>query len=191
MLREVSDLSLGSVSDADESSDSLRLQSVSAKTFAGSVNGSWKTYKNELDEDPDAEEVPNKEQDLSVYPEGLSSRGTVRFNTTFEVSPNEDEQLEDTGLPVTWDDCETGDLAVVASHLAAAALPPQQQSADERCADALLLQQSLEAEDMLGLGTLDMRSCTLTRQAAPFAATQRFGLHSSFTTSTQVSPMLW
>ena len=189
MYREVSDLSFGSVSEADELSNSLRLQSVPSRAFANSINSSWKTYTNELDEDPDAEEVANKEiaQDLSVSAEGLSSsRGNLRFNTTFEVNPAVDAQSEDSGLPATWADCDTADLAIVASHLAAAALPPKQQSADDRHADVPFLQMSLEAEDMLGFGTLDMRSCTLIRQAAAFVATQRFGLHSSFTTSVPV-----
>ena len=189
MYREVSDLSFGSISEDEEAVQSTP-QSPSAKVYEGTNDSSWKTYTNELDKDAEVEEMEGDDplQDSADSTEKLAcTRGTVRFNTTFEPSLDEDQPSEQADLPATWAACDMTDLGLVAAHLASAALPVIQQSANgQYAADALMLHSSLEAEDMLGFGTLDLRSCTLNRRAAAFAATQRLGMHASFSHAVQV-----
>lgn len=188
MYREVSDLSFGSTSE-DEDPVKVWPQSGSTKAFEGINDISWKTYTNVLDKDAEVEQIQDNDtlQSADSAGEILHTRGTVRFNTTYEPSQDEDQQSEQTDLPASWAACDMTDLSVVAAHLASAALPPVQQSAnDQSTTDALLLHSPREVEDMLGFGTLDLRSCTLTRRAAAFAATQRLGMHASFSHPVQV-----
>ena len=189
MYREVSDLSFGSISE-DEDPVEASPQSGSVKAYEGTNDSSWKTYTNDLDTDVEVGQLEGDDvlQDSADSAGELSrTRGTLRFNTTFEPSQDEDLQSEQAELPASWAACDMTDLAVVAAHLASAALPPVQQSAhDQYATDALLLQSPLVAEDMLGFGTLDLRSCTLIRRAAAFATTQRLGMHASFSHSVQV-----
>lgn len=188
MYREVSDLSFGRISE--EEAVQSTPQSPSAKLYEGINDSSWKTYINELDKDAEVEEMEGDDmvQDSAVSTGKLAgTRGMVRFNTTFEPALDEDQQSEQTDLPASWAACDMTDLALVAAHLASAALPLIQQSASvQYAADALMLHSSLEADDMLGFGTLDLRSCTLNRRAAAFAATQRLGMHASFSHAVQV-----
>ena len=187
MYREVSDLSFGS---EDEDPVEAPPRSGSAKAREGSNDSSWKTYTNHLDRDAEVEQLEDDDmlQDSADSAGDLPrTLGTVRFNATFEPSQDQDQQSEPADLPASWADCDMTDLAVVAAHLASAALPPVQQSAsDQHATDALLLHSPLEAEDMLGFGTIDLRSCTLTKRAAAFAATQRLGMHASFSHPVQV-----
>lgn len=189
MYREVSDLSFGSISE-DEDPVKATLQPCSAQAYEGTDDRSWKTYTNELDKDAEAEDMEDDDplQDSADSTEKLAcTRGTVRFNTTFEPSLDGDQLSEQADLPATWAACDMTDLTLVAAHLASAAVPLIQQSANgQYAADALMLHSSLEAEDMLGFGTLDLRSCTLNRRAAAFAATQRLGMHASFSHAVQV-----
>lgn len=189
MYREVSDLSFGSISEDDDPVEAPP-QSRSVKAYEGTNDSSWKTYTNDLGKDAEVEQLEGDDmlQDSTDSAGELSlTRGTVRFNTIFEPSQDEDQQSEQADLPASWAACDMTDLAVVAAHLASAALPPVQQSAhDQNAADALLLHSPLQAEDMLGFGTLDLRSCTLTQRAAAFAATQRPGMHASFSHPIQV-----
>lgn len=184
MFREVSDLSFGSSSegpqDGEDPHEALPPLGLS-EAYQGGRDSSWRTYTNDLDLEADDEglEAADLVQDSAVSSGAVL--GMVRFNTTFEPSQDADQQSERLELPATWAASETSDLAVIAAHLAAAALPPvKQSSSDQYAADAVLLPSPLTAEDMLGCGTLDLRSCTLSRRAATFAATQRLGTHASF-----------
>ena len=191
MYREVSDLSFGS---EDEDHVKAPPQFGSAKAREGSNDSLWKTYTNNLDKNAEIEQMDddNTLQDSADSAGELPhTRGTVRFNATFERSQDEDQQSDQAGLPASWAACDMTDLAVVAAHLASAALPPAQQSANDQYAtNTLLLHSPLEAEDMLGFGTLDLRSCTLTRRSAAFATTQRLGMLASFSHPVQVHPRI-
>ena len=189
MYREVSDLSLSSISE-DEDPVKAWPQSGSTKACESIDGNSWKTYTNDLNKGAEVEQTEDDntlQGSVQSVGEIPRTRGTVRFNTTFESSQDEDQQSEQAELPASWAACDMTDLSVVAAHLASAALPPVQQSAnDQSTLDALLLHSPLEADDMLGFGTLDLRSCTMTRRAAAFAATQRLGMHASFSQPVQV-----
>lgn len=186
MYREVSDLSFGSISEGDDPVEA----SPQSEIVEGGHDTSWRTYTNNLDVEADGEDsgADDTVQDSAVSSERLpSTRGMVRFNTAFEADQDEDQQAEQNNLPASWAASEMSNLALIAAHLAAAALPPVQQSSpDQYAADAVLLPSPLTAEDMLGCGTLDLRSCTLNRRAATFAATQRLGTHASFCIPPQV-----
>ena len=194
MLREVSDLSFGSFSEDEEATNQA---SSPAKAYCSSEDGSWTKYTNNLEEredctDPDGE----GEAQVSALSGGQTSgsRAQVRFNTVFEADEQANEEPQDAALPTSWSACDTADLGVVAAHLAAAALPPAQQAAPNSHvavssdpAVLLLLQAPIEAEDMLGFGTLDLRSCTLTRHLLAVAPSPQFRLEASFSRAAQVS----
>ncbi len=197
MLREVSDLSFGSFSEDEEATAASTNQVLSAaKAYCSREDGSWTKYTNNLDEgeectDPDGED----EAQVSALSEGQTSgsRAQVRFNTVFEADEQADEEPQDAALPTTWSACDTADLGVVAAHLAAAALLPAQQAAPNNHvavssdpAALLLLHSPIEAEDMLGFGTLDLRSCTLTRHSPAIAPSPQFRLEASFSRAAQV-----
>jgi len=197
MLREVSDLSFGSFSEDEEATAASTNQAFSPpKAYRSSEDGSWTKYTNNLEEredcsDPDGEDAAQ----ASALSGGKTSgsRAQVRFNTVFEADEQSDEEPQDAVLPTTWSACDTADLGVVAAHLAAAALPPAQQAATNShvavsCDPAalLLLQPPIEAEDMLGFGTLDLRSCTLTRHSPAIAPSPQFRLEASFSRAAQV-----
>lgn len=181
MYREVSDLSFGSGSEGSQEGDNpleASPQLSLSDVYEGERDSSWRTYTNDLDLEADDEDL---EADNLVQDSAASSGavpGMVRFNTTFETSQDTHQQSERLELPATWAASEQSDLAVIAAHLAAAALPPVKQSSSDQY--AVLLPSPLTAEDMLGCGTLDLRSCTLSRRAATFAATQRLGTYASF-----------
>lgn len=195
MLREVSDLSFGSFSEDEEpAAASSCLASLHSKPYRGTHDGSWKTYTNNLEDGAGVADIDTEEQAQESEVSGTelsSSKGQVRFNTVFESDQDRGEQEEELDLPTTWSACDPAELGLIAAHLAAAALPPIQQAANHsRAASqdsaALLMQVPLEAEDMLGFGTLDLRSCTLNRQAPNLTATSRFPIESSFSGAAQV-----
>ena len=190
MYREVSDLSFGSDSEEEHATEPAREQTAAAQAREDNQNTSWKTYTNRLDEEPDGTEPDSGEvveDSASSTERPHSTRATVRFNTVYEASQDDDQQSQDHSSETRWADCDPADLVLFSSHLASAALPPTKQNADDRrAADLLLLQNPLEADDMLGFGTLDLRSCTLRRRAAAFTATQRLGVHASFSSCGQV-----
>ena len=194
MYREVSDLSFGSVSDEEEGSSEAAFAAASAKPAESIV--SWKTYTNELEDLQDVEDLEadedQPESDLSIDSPS-SSHARIRFNTTFEAdkdskSGKKRRQVQDADLPTTWAACDSADLGIVAAHLAAAALPPARTSheASQDDATAMLLQTPLEAQDMLGFGNLDLRSCTLNRQTPALGTTQRLNMRASFSMASQV-----
>ena len=197
MLREVSDLSFGSFSEDEEANAATNQASSAAKAYCSSEDGSWTKYTNNLEEredctDPDGE----GEAQVSALSGGQTSgsRAQVRFNTVFEADEQANEEPQEAALPATWSACDTADLGVVAAHLAAAALPPAQQPAPNSHvavssdpAVLLLLQAPIEAEDMLGFGTLDLRTCTLTRHLPAVAPSPQFRLEASFSRAAQVS----
>ena len=189
MYREVSDLSFGSISEDEDPVKASPLSGVSNE-YESALGSSWKTYTNNLDQEAEVEVLVEDDmvQESAASAGRLpSTRGTVRFNTTFEPSQDVDQEPVQLDLPATWAACDMTDLALVAAHLASAAMPAVQQSAnDQYAADAILLHSASQTEDMLGFGTLDLRSCTLNRRAAAFAATQRLGMHASFSNSVQV-----
>lgn len=197
MYREVSDLSFGSLSEEEETTAAVKaLAPASSRSYGEGQDSSWKTYTNNLEDSSDAAEEPDEDepvQESTASTDGLPhSRTQVRFNTVFESSQVFNEQdEEEPALPTTWSACDTADLGIVATHLAAAALPQVQQAADHSHAAAsqeatALLRMPLETEDMLGLGTLDLRSCTL-RQAPAFMATQRHGVEVCSSRAAQVN----
>jgi hypothetical protein len=196
MLREVSDLSFGSFSEDEEANAATSQAFSPAKAYCSSEDDSWTKYTNKLEEredciDPDGED----EAQVSALSGGQISgrRAQVRFNTVFEADEQTDEEPQDAALPTTWSACDTADLSVVAAHLAAAALLPAQQAAPNSHvavspdpAALLLLHSPIEAEDMLGFGTLDLRSCTLTKHSPAIAASPQFRLEASFSRAAQV-----
>ncbi len=197
MLREVSDLSFGSFSEDEEAVAATNQAFPPAKAYCSSEDGSWTKYTNNLEgredcTDPEGED----EAQVSALSGGQTSgsRAQVRFNTVFEADEQADEEPQHAALPTTWSACDTADLGVVAAHLAAAALLPAQQAASSNhvavsCDPAalLLLHSPVEAEDMLGFGTLDLRSCTLTRHAPAIALSPQFRfLEASFSRAAQV-----
>ena len=191
MFREVSDLSFGNISEDEELAQTSPCEfSASSRADAASEVGSWKTYTNKLDEDPEHQDADGNDvvQGSAESAEAFWGRcATVRFNTAFEAHQDTDDQPEEDNLPATWAACEVADLAIVAAHLASAALPLTQHPASDRFAeDATVQSLPLQLDDMLGFGTLDLRSCTLNRRAAAFVATQRFGMRSSFSSPAQV-----
>ena len=195
MYREVSDLSFGSVSDEEDGPSESTFAVVSAGPAESIV--SWRTYTNELEDLQDVEDFEADEDqpgsELSVDSPS-SSHARIRFNTTFEADKDsrtgkKRQQRQDSDLPTTWAACDSTDLGVVAAHLAAAALPPARTSheANQDDATAMLLQTPLEAQDMLGFGSLDLRSCTLNRQTPALGTTQRLNMKASFSMAFQVT----
>lgn len=197
MLREVSDLSFGSFSEDEEAAAASTNQAFSpAKAYRSSEDGSWTKYTNSLEGREDCSDPDNEDEAQASALSGgqmSGSRAQVRFNTVFEADEQSDEEPQDVAWSTTWSACDTADMGVVAAHLAAAALPPAQQAAPNGHvavisdpAVLLLLQPPTEAEDMLGFGTLDLRSCTLTRQMPATAPSPQFRLEASFSRVAQV-----
>lgn len=196
MLREVSDLSFGSFSeDAEPDAASSILVSASFKPYRSSQDGSWKTYTNTLEDTEEQGDITSEgaaQQSDALTNELSSSRAQVRFNTAFETDQILDEELPESVVPTTWSACDTADLGIIAAHLAAAALPSVQQASNHSSAAissdpaVLLLHIPLEAEDMLGLGLVDLRTCTLSTHVPAAAATPRFCLEASFSRAAQV-----
>lgn len=194
MLREVSDLSTRSYSDEEDFD--APLEQLPASQLPASISSLWKSYDNPLTantEDPDAQapveqsdSVADSEDSTDVSP----NRGRVRFNNTFEPDITPSKQEDSASLPASWSACDNDDLGAIATLLAAAGSMTVQHVPNPAAAagsqgDFISNTTALEAEDMLGLGTLDLRSCTLV-QSAPGLEWAQVRLNASFSSSPQV-----
>ena len=197
MYREVSDLSFGSGSeDGREAAEAFETDKQASPQQRDNIL-SWKTYTNELENLSDSAETDTEEQIGADVATGspASSHALVHFNNAFEIGENGadgGQEVLELDLPTSWSACDTADLGIVAAHHAAAAIPPVSVStsvsptAKQQDETSLLLTTPLEAEDMLGFGTLDLRSCTLKRQSPALATTQRLNIRASFSMAAQV-----
>lgn len=194
MLREVSDLSTRSYSDGEDFD--APLEQLPASQLPASISSLWKSYDNPLTANTDDPDVPapvdqkdgvaDSEDSTDVSP----NRGRVRFNTTFEPDTLPSKQEDSAALPATWSACDNDDLGAIATLLAAAGSMTVQQVPNPAAAASsqgifISDQIVLEAEDMLGLGILDLRSCTLV-QSAPGLEWAQVRLNASFSSSPQV-----
>ena len=194
MLREVSDLSTRSYSDGEDFD--APLEQLSASQLPGSISRLWKSYDNPLTTNTDDPDVPAPvDQNDSVADSEDSTdlspnRGRVRFNTAFEPDTTPSKQEDSASLPATWSACDNDDLGAIATLLAAAGSMTVQQVPNPAATagsqgDFISGQIAFEAEDMLGLGTLDLRSCTLV-QSAPGLDWAQVRLNASFSSTPQV-----
>lgn len=194
MLREVSDLSSRSFSDDGSNVSPLEKPSF-AKFESAAESGLWKSYDNPLN----ANAIPQSEaqaEDIDEQAEGLQdsegsaelsgTRGQVRFNTAFEAEAESVHTEESVAGPASWSACDHDDLSEIAAVLATAgtykATIPKSGEADIVSPQ----QTSFEAEDMLGLGTIDLRSCTLTHKRASLDWSQQASGAAALTATPQV-----
>ena len=195
MFREVSDLSSRSLSDEEGS-----IARPSASQFPAGTTSLWKSYENPLTSNPaevDKLDLWGQDDDITEgepSAELPSRRGQVRFNTAFEPEEVSSKHEDTAALPASWSACDNDDLGQIAAVLAAAGVfTAEQVSSQDAAADSQAIttaeQTALEADDMLGLGTLDLRTCRLVKHA-PVMDWQQIRLNASFSRMPQVAMLI-
>lgn len=200
MLREVSDLSIGSHSDDEgfDTSDSLT-QLAAYQTPAANFS-LWKSRDNPLVTLPDEPQRADSgdQDDTSAQSGGFAEldtyKGQVRFNTAFERDEVSIKQEDADALPASWSACDNDDLGQVAALLAAASsftaeLAPKQNKTVGSQAEIAPSEANLEADDMLGMGIVDLRTCTLVRQTPASDWSQQVHTSTSFNVALKVNTM--
>ena len=193
MFRELSDLSSRSLSDEEGP-----LAQPSASQLPAGTTSLWKSYENPLTSSAaEVDKFTSGDDDVAeseASAELPSKRGQVRFNTAFEPEEVSSKQEDLAALPASWSACNNDDLGQIAALLAGAGSFTAEQASSQDAAVgsqavSIAEQTALEAEDMLGLGTLDLRTCRLV-QHAPVLDWQQIRLNASFSRTQQVTSNL-
>lgn len=188
MLREVSDLSSLSYSEDEFAEVPANEPSV------------WKSCENPLtlgaegSKRGDSGDQVNITAQQELTNDLLGYSGQVRFNTAFEPDEVPSYQDHDDALPASWSACDNDDLGQLAAALAAAGSFTADKTGNEngaggRAAEPLPEHPASEAEDMLGMGTVDLRTCTLVQMAPVPVWNQQVRLNASFSQMPQVGTL--